>query len=86
MTNHKTKRYKDKYILGSLADSIINTIVHTERILDRQMMFNFDVPLRDGRLLSIKLDVNNTPTNPIAEELMKAESNTRDEHESTNSH
>lgn len=46
---------KGQLILGHMVEGIINTIKIVEICEGRNMFFAFDVPLRDGRKLSITL-------------------------------
>lgn len=46
---------KDRYILGCMIDNIMGQVRLVELSEGRNMFFDFSVPLKDGRTLSIAL-------------------------------
>jgi hypothetical protein len=55
------RQERERLIIGSMVENILGIIKHTELIMEQNFFLSFDVPLKDGRLMQMRLQANPNP-------------------------
>ena len=56
---------KEKAIMGTLAEGLLNNIRLLEIALDQQMFFAIGIPTRDGRVLTVSMQPKEEKNEPL---------------------